>query len=597
MHGTCPLGSHDLGGCSEAGARPGFRHLLGQPSVSFSGDGLLGEPDGAARLTDLLDRLNNRVMRGRDRFWTDRLDSPMPSAGGPAALENWENPSIPAGYTYLLQLVAHDLVFSTVSLSTSVGQAVVENARHNALTLETIYGAGPEGTPDSYAFSRAHRDSRGAIPRTRLRLGPVRTTGLPTTIHAINRDIGRGTASQPHAAGLSVDLTDEDGRDSDHTRSWRTESHVSDDRNDSHALISQLTVLIHTFHNVVVGLLEEHMRRQAPPTRRSQEIDRAWRTFLAARSIVVLVYREIICADLLARLLHPKVYEAYRGGLRLDFRPNVPLEFTHGAFRCGHAMVRNSYRTNRLDGEPLRTFNALQQSRRLPGNLPIGDVWLVDWRFFFPLDPAVVPNSSRRLGPDFAGVMFADLMFTSDPGRGLPFLDQLSASAAGLWSVPHLMKAIFEKLGNSPLASIWSTYDLWRAPFLDWLGEMPAGERLSDDDKRRLANDPPLPIFILFEAAHAMTAGAFGRAGGGSHLGLLGSVIVAETFFSALEFNPVAFEERENLPGAIDASLTAGMGSPDALGERVSGEGGIGDVRDMAGLVAWLHRHNAFPRQ
>ena len=51
---------------------------------------------------------------------------------------------------------------------------------------------------------------------------------------------------------------------------------------------------------------------------------------------------------------------------------------------------------------------------------------------------------------------------------------------------------------------------------------------LTAEDIETLANDPPLPLFILFEAMRQPRAE-------GLHLGPLGSIIVAEVIFGALE--------------------------------------------------------------
>ncbi|WP_407112756.1 hypothetical protein [Bradyrhizobium sp. LMG 9283] len=56
-----------------------------------------------------------------------------------------ENSDIPAGYTYLLQLVAHDLVQTSFPISELENTATaVRNDRAYRLKLHTIYGGGPE---------------------------------------------------------------------------------------------------------------------------------------------------------------------------------------------------------------------------------------------------------------------------------------------------------------------------------------------------------------------------------------------------------------------------------------------------------------------
>ena len=56
--------------------------------------------------------------------------------------------------------------------------------------------------------------------------------------------------------------------------------------------------------------------------------------------------------------------------------------------------------------------------------------------------------------------------------------------------------------------------------------------RLTAEDIETLANDPPLPFFILFEAMRQPQAE-------GLRLGPLGSIIVSEVIFGALERNEI----------------------------------------------------------
>ena len=59
-----------------------------------------------------------------------------------------------------------------------------------------------------------------------------------------------------------------------------------------------------------------------------------------------MIYRNIILKDLLPRIVLKAVLDRYRSDndVFLDGEKDVPIEFTHGAFRFGHAMVRVRYR-------------------------------------------------------------------------------------------------------------------------------------------------------------------------------------------------------------------------------------------------------------
>ena len=168
---------------------------------------------------------------------------------------------------------------------------------------------------------------------------------------------------------------------------------------------------------------------------------RAYRRFLCTRLVVTLIYRNIVEKDVLNLILHPELYARYSapGADLLDSNPGVPLEFTHGAFRFGHAMVRNSYKVNSDEILPIDRA-LLQSSLRSPGFLPVTDKWLVDWARFFATG-TVDPNLSRRIGPDYASAMLSTALFNDrDPTdqTALPGRDLMGACFAGLWSVPKL---------------------------------------------------------------------------------------------------------------------------------------------------------------
>jgi hypothetical protein len=72
-----------------------------------------------------------------------------------------------------------------------------------------------------------------------------------------------------------------------------------------------------------------------------------------------------------------------------------------------------------------------------------------------------------------------------------------------------------------------------------WLASGTAYGNLTPEDIETIANDPPLPFFILFEAMQQPHAE-------GLHLGPLGSIIVSEVIFGALVDN--------ELPAGRDAA-------------------------------------------
>ena len=472
----------------------------------------------------IMERLYHRMKRGRRQvepenpsewsYWPDKLD------GG---LSREDNPLIPAGYTYLLQLVAHDIIASSMSLAVSDGKLAVQNARLQPMLLDTIYGNGPDVDPLAYEFSALCRANAGRVPRTRLRIGQTR--GVAKGRCPLN-DIGRARGVGLGDTGL------------DENSDLLTEALVADPRNDDHALISQLTLLFHRLHNEIIQFVDTRW-----PVTTSGE--NAYTNFLCARAVVTVIYRQIVLFDVLKRLLHPQVYDHYVTRRNACVTPQgggVPLEFAAGAFRCGHAMVRERYQVN--SDIPLEMKRGLGQSAlRNPENVPVTPTWVVEWKRFFELDETR-PNYSRRLGPNYAGVVHNEWVFPSleqSDSPGLPIRDLLSASEAGLWSVPALIEEIRGKPG---LADILPAYEKFKMPLKAWLEEEPpfAGVvPLQANDIEEIIADPPMPFYILFEAACtssddvADVSDHFNSfADGGRHLGPLGSIIIAESIIGMM---------------------------------------------------------------
>lgn len=575
---------------SPAGRR--FRSILeGRRIPSSAGDPATGE--GAAGVQRLTARLEARMWQGGGpagggALWRDPL---------PGAADRRDNPAIPSGYTYLLQLIAHDVVDS---VRTGNGAALV-NACQRPLMLDTIYGIGPDRAPHAYDLAGSDRDT----PRTLLRLGALSDRGGPPRPpehrrHCPFRDIAR---TSPGSAG---DLPA--GVEPPPAADW-SEPLIADGRNDAHALISQITVLFHLLHNTVLGMVP------APSGPALPKHESARRRFLCARTVVTVIYRNIVEKDVLPRILDPRVLEAFRSdpGLRLgDGSPT--LEFAAGAFRFGHAMVRDGYRPNRGVGAAgLRFSDAREQSsRRNRGNVPVSPAWAVDWSLFFG-DAGDDVNLSRRIGPFHAGALMQEGVRPPgrDPlelvGRGLPSRDMAAAAASPLAPVAELFRAIRRRRGGA-LRGLLPDYDVWRRPLRLWLED--AGRSLlSAEDVERIVADPPLPFFVLFEAAHerdrlgrplpAEPDGAGGMVfpgGGGRCLGPLGSIIVADTLFGALRGRPFGFDETGlPLQERIRAVSAAVLGDPSAMDALATGPGGTARPLDtMPDLLALLEEKGAF---
>jgi hypothetical protein len=496
--------------CPVGGASAGFRHFLGTPRASqrfraFDIDPLQ-HPAHVGNIRTLMHRLSRRM--DAEIAW------PAPDD---ASRLRWENPAIPSGYTYLLQFVAHDLVLSAIPLSVAgrLG-AGTSNARRTPLRLETLYGSGPVGSPHLYALDAPNDDRR-----TKLRLGRMRWKETPRTAGCPFRDIARAEAQNVTGVDRSIP-----GQ-----RAALTEALVADPRNDDHAIISQLTAMFALLHNGLVDLV----RRGEPVGHASARFGAAYRRFLCARDALTQVYQTILRKDAMRRVLHPAIYAAYSGSNpRFMDQPaagewQIPFEFSHGAFRFGHAMVRPEYRINDQSEHDLN--NTLEKNSIVePVNMPLDESWMVQWSRFFHINGSR-PNLSRRIGPYLSDGLGNENIFPSFDGTervGLLYRDLLGASVAGMWSVDALIAEIAARRPDFIAMSRLLGDRAFRVEQLRaWLASASAAYgRLTPEDIETLSNDPPLPFFILFEAMQQEARGL--------HLGPLGSIIVAEVIFGAL---------------------------------------------------------------
>lgn len=560
------LGKHLLAPAAPAGnaAGRGFRHLLaGDPRFRpFHYDGRPVDLDDAAQLKALratIGRLSAMLERpptaAEAKFFEDPTDP----------TDELNNTKVPAGYTYLLQLVAHDLVQSAASLSmVGDGRLALHNNRTQSLALQTLYGDGPAGLPLIYRQASPPVAGHEAQTSAYLRLGSMQSGDQKCPFRDLAR-INIASSQEEPSAGLP-DVV------------------IADIRNDDHAILSQLTTVFHLFHNGIVALLEQASPADAVP----DGGDPAFGRYALARCITTLVYREIIRRDLLPLILHPAVAEAYKDSdapLIEPFDGRIPLEFSYGAFRLGHAMVRPRYLINGNEASKFSLQDILDQtSKRRPQAMPFTFDWAVAWSLFFDMGE-VQPNLSRRIRPFYStqflhpGVFPA---FDETDRIGLAYRDMLSAAFAGLWSVPALVERLRDmpRLGRFFQESWVADREKREAALRAWLNEsMPPGDLLSSGDVEALVKDPPLPFFLLFEAWH--DPGSEGR-----RFGPIASVIVADVIIGALAQERLVADEGRTSLNEIVTRLAGGRIPPDML----SNIAGVRTMADMIKATARMHR-------
>ena len=290
---------------------------------------------------------------------------------------------------------------------------------------------------------------------------------------------------------------------------------LADDRNDNSALISQMTVLFSMFHNSVVDLLHREHNDYEQPALGLQYFAAL---YLDAKDICVDVYRRIVRNDLLRRLLHPAVYAHYFSAapsfLDRQSGTHMTLEYAQ-ALRFGHAMVRPHYRINDVHNRREELIDVLlTTSRARPWRLPLDESWAVQWSKFFAVAGQPV-NFSRRIGPHFSADLVSDLAFAGideTNSAGLAYRDLLNAASLPIWSVRSLIAEISRRgFGQIARSRLWDP-NYCESALKAWLADGREGSGgLTAEDIEIVSRDPPLILFVLFEAASEM---------GGQPLGL-----------------------------------------------------------------------------
>jgi hypothetical protein len=463
--------------------------------------------------------------------------------------QNDENPNIPSGYTYLMQLVAHDLVQSVSSLAvTDDGRVALNNNRATPLRLEAIYNGGPENSPLLYQADSSDTNAPGSY----LRLGPLDTQN---TFTCPFRDVARVDLSKA-TADVSQRVEDPKAPGGPAVAGAATAASVGpnvpvrlpdvlvgDVRNDDHAILSQLTVVFHLLHNGLVKWTESVPLKAYANNEPEKVIDR----YYFGRMAATLIYRNILRTDLMKRLLHPRIYALYSSKTPpkvFIFKGGIPLEFSHGALRVCHVMPRQHYRFNEREEFDLKQVLMENSASESTITMPLPEFWAVAWSYFFDIDPDNRQNLnlSMRLRPRYqnqtqAKVIFDDFDDTTKPG--LAYRDMLSATLAGLWSASAMMTRLANAQSEPELAKVFQRAKLADATYRTsairkWLMETCEGGdlKLDDDELDSLSQDPPLPFFLMFEAMSDPDSL-------GLRLGPLGSVIVAAVIFGVLDADPL----------------------------------------------------------
>jgi heme peroxidase len=307
----------------------------------------------------------------------DDLSDPIALITDPAkSVHNPDNPAITAGFTFLGQLLDHDMTFDpTSSLARRQDPEAIRNFRIPALDLDNVYGGGPTASPHLYDAT----------------VDGGRTSML------VEENPGSGAVSVGGATRFDV------------PRNAQDTALIGDPRNDENLIVSQLHLALLRFHNRVV----EDVKTDLGPGYTTGEI------FAEAQRVVRWHWQWLIVHQFLNTTVGAELVDDVlaNGPKHFTWRndPYIPVEFSVAAYRFGHSQARPSYRANfgTSATDPAQQFFALlfdpsatdpddpadlRGGRRAPRRF-------IDWQTFFDLGDGRV-RRNKRIDTTLSSVLF-----------------------------------------------------------------------------------------------------------------------------------------------------------------------------------------------
>ncbi|QNI32829.1 peroxidase [Alloacidobacterium dinghuense] len=350
-----------------------------------------------------------------------------------------------AGWPIFGQFVAHDITADRSILRSHTQTAELRNARSPQLNLECLYGDGPTGHPFLY-----RRDDPAKF-----------LLGLDEA------DLQR------NSEGIAI---------------------ISDPRNDSHMLMSQLHLAMLKAHNAFVdearlaGVANDRVFEEAA---RQMRCHYQW-----------IVLNEFL-PTLVGRSLADEVLREGPQWFRSSHGAFIPLEFADAAYRYGHSQIRHRYQLN-LHSDPIPLFPDLLGFREVPRQRT------VDWRLFFDAPGSTSAQRSKKIdGKLVRALIKLPVAVTGEceieDYHSLAVRDLQRGQGVGLPSG----EAVARHIGIAPL----NAEQVGLAP-MGWRGET------------------PLWYYVLREADVCT---------GGHRLGPVGGLIVAEVLIALIDADATSF--------------------------------------------------------
>jgi len=382
----------------------------------------------------------------------------------------------PSAVVYLGQFLDHDLTRDETRLEhAATDPQKTLNLHAPRLNLESVYGGGPQTSPELYDLSEV---------------------GAETFL------LGQTEAlSSPRIPSTPDDF---------YRRDWKPM--LADPRNDQHLIIAQLHIVFLQFHNRMVDHLKRDVfAEQALPNET---------IFETARRLTVSHYQWIVRNEFVKYFVLPDVLrDLEQNGPRLfktnGTMPALPIEFTQAAFRFGHSVVQRQYEINQWVG--LVRLSDLVRKKERNAALPANRV--VDWDRFTKTWGGNA-NFAENIDPLISEDMFdlpaaaMPVPWTINPPP-LPEMTLVRGSRVGLPSGQEACRLA----GLSPLRDEQVGFDRDDNGFLG---------------ARGLNEKTPLWYYLLREAELL----GIRKFRGGECLGPLGSRVVGEVLLGVMNSDP-----------------------------------------------------------
>lgn len=327
---------------------------------------------------------------------SERMREPVAASSWDGNVQQFDNPDIPAGYTYLGQFIDHDITFDpTSTLQRENDPDALVDFRTPRYDLDSIYGSGPVDEPFQYK-----RGTKGM----RMLFGP-NTSG-------------------------EVDLP----------RNEEDTALIGDPRNDENTIVSQLQLLFLRLHDKFAAEVEGDAS--------VAEEDR----FFATQQRVRWHYQWVIAHDYVPRMVGEETFSKIcdvddqgsivdidRNHYKPKTNPYMPVEFSAAAFRFGHSQVRGIYNlSNVVTDRPIFLPGPLQnETQDLRGFRPLPQQWTVQWPLFFSIGGST-PQPSRLIDAKLVTGLFN----LPDNGGSLAFRNLKRGQVLGLPSGQDVAKAL-----------------------------------------------------------------------------------------------------------------------------------------------------------